>query len=147
MNASRRRRKLAPSRISFVKMSDGLTFPFTWETVIEPSPIHSRVEFSLSSMWRLPLEVMLWHHLTQASLSFQMGVGDAVSWMGYPFVERCSIKFLELIVRRELRLVARISASHELSAVLSWRSAFHMMGPPERKMMAPLMLRNLNNGS
>ena len=87
-------------------VSEALSFPLTWEIVIDPSLIYSRVKFSLSSMWRLPLEVMLWHHLMQASLLFQMGVGDDVSWMGFPFVERWSIKFRVLRVRQELRLVA-----------------------------------------
>ena len=39
--------------------------------------------------------------------------------------------------------VARISASHELSAVSSRRSALHMMRPPDWKRISPLMLQNL----
>ncbi len=45
-----------------------LYLPLMCETEIVPSTTHSRVEFSLFSMWRLPLVVMLWYHLTQASL-------------------------------------------------------------------------------
>ena len=68
MKESRRRRKLALSRISLVKMSEMLYLPLMCETEIVPSATHFQVEFSLFSMWRLPLVVMLWHHLTQASL-------------------------------------------------------------------------------
>ncbi len=44
-------------------------------------------------------------------------------------------------------LVARILASHELREVQSCWLAFQAIGPPERMMMVPLMLRNLKRGS
>ena len=37
MNESRRRRKLAPARISLVKISDGLQRPLTWDILMVPS--------------------------------------------------------------------------------------------------------------
>ena len=53
----RKRRKLALSLISLVKMSETLHFPLAWETKMVLSATHSRVEFSLFSM--LPLVVIL----------------------------------------------------------------------------------------
>ena len=82
MKASWRRRKLALLRISLVKMSAMLHLPLMWEKEIVPLATHSRVEFSLFSIWRLPLVVMLWHHLTQASLSLYRWVEDVQSCMG-----------------------------------------------------------------
>ena len=79
MNQSRRQWKLALSCISLVNMSEMLHLPLTWETEIVPLATHSHVEFSLFSMWRLPLVVMLWHHLMQASLSLLRGVEDTQS--------------------------------------------------------------------
>ena len=79
MKESQRRWKFALSCISFVKISETLHFPLTWETEIVPSATHSHVEFFLFSMWRLPLVVMLWHHLMQASLSLLRGVEDTQS--------------------------------------------------------------------
>ncbi len=86
---------------------------------MEPSLNHSQVKFSFKSMWRLALDVMLQHHLTQASLSLKIKVGDAVSVMGYSCEERWLIMLHASKVKRELKLVALISASHELSAVWS----------------------------
>ncbi len=68
MKESRRRRKLVLSSISLVKMSEMLYFSLMCETKIVPSVTHSCAEFSLFLMWQLPLVVMVWHHLTQASL-------------------------------------------------------------------------------
>jgi hypothetical protein len=39
--------------------------------------------------------------------------------------------------------IAQISALHKLRAVQSWQSTIQVIGPPEQKIMAPLMLRNL----
>lgn len=50
-------------------------------------------------------------------------------------------------VRWEPVLVALISASHKLKDVWSCHSAFYKIGPPERMMMAPLILLNLKRGS
>jgi hypothetical protein len=52
-----------------------------------------------------------------------------------------------LMVRQEPMFVAQILALHELNEVHSCHSAFQVSGPPERKRMVPLMLRNLNTGS
>ena len=49
-------------------------------------------------------------------------------------------------VNLEASFVARISASHELRDVFSWRTDFQAIGPPDRKIMAPLILRNLKRG-
>jgi hypothetical protein len=67
--------------------------------------------------------------------------------MGYPREEREEIIFQVLTVRRKPVLVARISALHKLKEVLSCCLAFHDMGPPERMMMAPLILWNLKRGN
>ena len=50
--------------------------------------------------------------------------------------------FRKLMVRREPIFVARMLALHKLSDVLSLGFISQVMGPPEQKMMAPLMLRN-----
>eukprot|EP00956_Cyclotella_meneghiniana_P020419 scaffold36078_cov69-Cyclotella_meneghiniana.AAC.1 len=41
--------------------------------------------------------------------------------------------------------VATISASQELREVRFWRMDFQLIGPPERQMTKPEMLRNLNS--
>ena len=65
-----------------------------------------------------------------------------VPLIGYPMDLRWRIVFRKLMVRREPIFVARMLALHKLSDVLSLRFISQVMGPPEQKMMAPLMLRN-----
>jgi hypothetical protein len=55
--------------------------------------------------------------------------------------------FLTFIVRWEPVLVAQISALQELSEVLSWRSVFQVIGPPDWNTITPLLLLNLNKGN
>ena len=46
----------------------------------------------------------------------------------------------------EVMFVERISASHELRDIRSWRPPSHPRGLPLQKTMLPLILRNLKSG-
>ena len=59
MNESRSIRKWAPSRISLVKISLGLTAPGTWYKSTSLAWMLSRTAQSLRQMWRMPLVVVL----------------------------------------------------------------------------------------
>ncbi len=140
-------RKCAPSRISFMKMSAGLTLPETWRMWSILSWTHLRTEFSQSSMCRAALEVILYDHLMQAALSLYMIVGESISRIDRPELETLQQRLRKSSTFLEVVHVARISASQELRDVHTWRSLTHPIGPPFLKTMPPLMLQHLKSGS
>ncbi len=147
MNESQRRRKWAPSRISFMKMSTGLTLPATWQTWSVLPWTHSRTEFSQSSMCQAALEVILYAQLTHAALLLYRIVGEDMSGIGRPQLEILRERLRKSTTFLEVAHVVQISASQELRDVRSWRSPIHPRGPPFLKMMLPFMLQNLKSGS
>ncbi len=144
---SQRRQKLAPSRISLVKISAGLHLPLMCVTVRVTSLTHLQNEFFWFLMWWFPSVIILWHHWTQVSLLLNKGMGVVASEIGYPGEERWNFILQTLTVSLGPMLDAWISASQELRAVCSCRSVFQVMGPLERNRIALLILQNLNKSS
>jgi hypothetical protein len=75
-NKSRHVMKWFVSFSSLVNASARFCLPPMCSTVIKPSWTCSRTAFSCICMCRNPFVVMLWLHLTAASLSFWMGIGS-----------------------------------------------------------------------
>ena len=73
------------------------------------------------------------------------GPGDVTGTVT-PQALKPRVKFRAATVSLLPMFVAFISASHELRDVRCCRSVFQDIGPLMRRMMAPLMLRNLNSG-
>ncbi len=140
MKESRRRQKCAPSLISLVNMSAGFILPATCLTKIVLSRIHSCTEFLCNSICSAALEVILWDHLTHASLSLYSTVGPSISKRALPESEILRQRFQKSTTFLEVAQVAQISASQELSTVRSCWSPSQPRGPPFLKTIPPLML-------
>ncbi len=147
MKELQRRQKCAPSRISFMKMSAGLTLPETWQTWSILSWTHLRTEFSQSSMCRAALEVILYDPMTHAALSLYMIVGELISGIDRPESATLWQRLRKLTTFLEVSHIAGISASRELRDVRAWHSLTHPIEPPFLKTMPPLMLQHLKIGS
>ena len=99
-------------------------------------------------MWRVAFSVMLWNQRTQALLSLYTLVGpEMLLGTGTPQALKSRVKSLAAMVSLLPILVVLVSASHELSDVHCCHSVFQEMGPLMQRIMAPLMLRNLNSGT
>ncbi len=146
MNESQSRQKFVPSRIFLVKMLARFVLPEIWTTFSVVSWTHSWMEFLRNSICLATLDVILYSHLMQASLSLYRIVGESELERWWSDLDTLQQRFLKLMAFLDVMLVARILALQELSDVRSWSLPSHPMGPPLQKTIPPFILRNLKRG-